>query len=363
MNTNYYCIIMAGGVGSRFWPVSRNSKPKQFLDILGTGKTFLQQTFERFVQIIPAENILVVTSESYKDLVCEQLPMIPVYNVLLEPYKRNTAPCIAYATYKLFLKNPNATVVVAPSDHYITNESVFLETVLNAMNYASKNDMLFTLGIKPTRPETGYGYIQTTKNAKDVDGHVALEVKTFTEKPNKELAQVFLESGEFLWNSGIFVWNLKTIKQELEKWLPEVTCLFDGGEKYYYTDKEQIFINHVYEECNAVSIDYGVMEKTSIAWVFKTTFGWSDLGTWESLFMHSDKDENNNLVRVEELMMDKMSNSIIMSTEKDKLITVKGLDNYMIVNTDDVLMICPRDEVRFKNILTDLTVNEKTKFQ
>lgn len=364
MNSNKYCVIMAGGVGSRFWPISRNGRPKQFLDILGVGRTFLQQTYDRFVQVVPAENILVVTSESYRDLVAEQLPELKPENILCEPFRRNTAPCIAYAVYKLWKKNPDATLVVAPSDHYITNEPLFIDTIRNAMAYAETNDKLLTLGIEPTRPETGYGYIQASvRNFQSVGGNLFHAVKTFTEKPDRALAEVFIKSGEFLWNSGIFIWNLRTIRAELERWLPAVTDLFARGMDVYDTPEEQRYIQQAYADCTSISIDYGVMEKTQSAWVLKAGFGWSDLGTWESLYIHAQKDANQNLIHCDELMMDKMKGSIIYSTEPGKLVAVKGLEDYMIINTDDVLMICPRDEVRFKNMLTDLAVNEKGKFQ
>lgn len=364
MNKNYYCVIMAGGIGSRFWPISRNSLPKQFLDILGTGRSFIQQTYDRMSQIVLPENILVVTSQQYGDLVKEHLPEIPSENILLEPYRRNTAPCIAYASSKLYHKNPNAIIVTTPSDHYITNEALFIKTISAALEHASTHDDLFTLGIEPSRAESAYGYIQKDVNDyKNIDGHIAHKVKTFTEKPSPEMAKVLVDSGEFLWNSGIFIWNVKSIKREMESCLPEVANLFSQGDKYYYTEKEQAYINTIYNECPSISVDYGVMERTSKAWVFKASFGWSDLGTWESLYMHADKDSQNNYIKCQELMMDKMNNCIIINTQEEKLLAVKGLDDYMIVNTPDVLMICPRDPVRFKNMMTDLTVHDKTKYQ
>ncbi|MEG2849183.1 MAG: mannose-1-phosphate guanylyltransferase [Bacteroidales bacterium] len=361
---NKYCIIMAGGIGSRFWPISRNAMPKQFLDILGTGSSFLQQTFNRFAQIVPVENILIVTSEQYERLVKEQLPQMREENILLEPHRRNTAPCIAYATYKLYKKNPNAVVVVAPSDHLILNEELFLHTIENALLFAEDHNDLFTLGIKPTRPETGYGYIQTNSaKTRNINGYVSYSVKTFTEKPNKDLAKVLVESGEFLWNSGIFVWNLLAIKEELEKHLPDIANPFKDGIPFYYTEKEKEYIKGIYEACNGISIDYGVMEKTNRSWVFEASFGWSHLGTWESLYAQDKKDGKNNMINVGESMIEDVNNSIVVSKEKDKLVVIKGLDNYMVVNTDDVLMICPKDDIAFKNIITDLTVNELTKFQ
>ncbi len=355
---------MAGGVGSRFWPMSRNAKPKQFLDILGLGRTFLQMTYDRFVKIVPRENIIVVTSEAYCDMVKQQLPEILPQNVLTEPYRRNTAPCIAYAATKILSQNPEATMVVAPSDHYISNETLFVETIATALEYASaKDELLFTLGIDPTRPETGYGYIQSSmKGAITVDGHIAYPVKTFTEKPDRAMAQVFVDSGEFLWNSGIFIWRADAICRALEDLLPEVFYLFKDGARYYGTTEEQAFIDRVYGDCPAISIDYGVMEKTRNAWVFQASFGWTDLGTWESLFLHADRDEDGNMTKCHDSIIDRSSECIILSEEKDKLVVVKDLKGYMVVNTDDVLMICPRDEAKFKEVLTDLAATEKSKF-
>lgn len=364
IDKNYYCVIMAGGIGSRFWPISRNALPKQFLDILGVGRSFIQQTYDRMVQIVPPENILVVTSHQYGELVHEHLPQIPRENILLEPYRRNTAPCIAYAASKLYQKNPDATMVITPSDHYITNEPLFVNTISAALNHAKDHDELFTLGIEPNRPETAYGYIQKEVNDfQNIEGHVAYKVKTFTEKPSAEMAKVLVDSGEFLWNSGIFIWNIKSIKREMEGCLPEVAHLFSLGDKYYYTEKEGAYIETIYNDCPSISIDYGVMERTAKARVFKASFGWSDLGTWESLYMHAEKDSNHNFVMCDDIMMDKMESCIIMNTEKGKLMAVKGLGDFMVVNTPDVLMICPRDPVRFKNMMTDLSIHDKQKYQ
>lgn len=355
---------MAGGVGSRFWPVSRNAVPKQFLNILGGGTSFLQDTFRRFSRIIPEENIIIVTSDRYEELVKQQLPQMPQENILLEPHRRNTAPCIAYATYKLLKKNKNATVVVAPSDHLISNEDQFLKIISSAMDFAAGNDVLFTIGVKPTHPETGYGYIQINNSEKQViNGCVAHGVKTFTEKPDADLAKVLVESGEFLWNSGIFVWNLNTIVKELERFLPEIANSFKDGLPFYYTDAEQGYIKGIYEACNGISIDYGVMEKTDKSWVFEASFGWSDMGTWSSLYMQGKKDEEGNFVKADDVMIDGTRSSMVMTTNKQKLVVVRGLENYMVIDTPDVLMVCPRDEVAFKNVITDLAVNELNKYQ
>lgn len=362
MNKNYYCVIMAGGVGSRFWPMSRSARPKQFIDILGLGKTFIQLTYDRFKAIVPEENILVVTAAKYRDLVKEQIPSIPEENILLEPYKRNTAPCIAYATYKLLKKNPDATVVVTPSDHLITGEANFQHTILTAMDQAAESDKLFTIGIEPTRPETNYGYIQANKACGAVtEGHPSYQVKTFTEKPDIDLAKVFLETGEFFWNSGMFIWNLKAIKGELEHCLPEVTTLFRGGEDCYYTEKENEFILRVYEDCPSISVDYGVMEKTSKAWVVLSNFGWSDVGTWGSVYEHSpNKNSNGNIIKCADAMVDDVCNSIIKSDNPKKLVVVRGMDNVMVVDMKDVLLVCHREDKAIKDIVTDLVMKDKT---
>ena len=354
---------MAGGVGSRFWPVSRNARPKQFLDILGTGRSFLQATVDRFKKIIPPENILIVSAQQYKELISEQVPEIPAENVLLESRKRNTAPCIAYATYKLYKKDPDAAVVVTPADHLILNEELFLETVDTVLTTACQSDNLFTLGIKPTRPETQYGYIQANKaSAKVVNGPTSYQVKTFTEKPDAEMAKVLYESGEFLWNSGIFIWSLKSIKRELETHLPDLAASFSEIMDFFYTPKEQEKVDEIYSGCDSISIDYGLMEKTSGCWVFEASFGWSDLGTWESLYVHYNKDDNGNLVNAPSSMLVDVKNSIVATNEKDKLMVVKGMENFMIISTKDVLLVCPRDEKEFKALTAELTINNLSKY-
>lgn len=366
MNKNYYCVIMAGGIGSRFWPVSRNSKPKQFLDILGVGRSFLQTTYDRFAQIVPKENILVVTSKQYAQQVKEQLPEVLDENILNEPYRRNTAPCIAYATYKLYARNPDATVVVSPSDHLIIGEKIFIDTVSNALEFAEKNDYLLTIGIRPTHPDTNYGYIQADmRKFKNFNGNPAFPVKTFTEKPNEDLAKVFIDSGEFFWNSGMFIWNLKTIIFEMEKLLPEVADLFKEGKDYFNTDREEDFVLSAYEDCTNISIDYGVMEKTAKAWVFQASFGWSDMGTWTALYNQSpDKDAAGNVVKSagDSLIDKKLERTLVANYEKDKLVVVKGLKDYLVVNTEDVLLVCPLQDSSVKNVLTDLALRNDTKY-
>lgn len=363
MNENYYCVIMAGGPGSRFWPISRNSKPKQFLDILGTGKTFLQSTFERFSKIVAPENILVVTSTQYESIVREQLPVLKKENLLLEPFRRNTAPCMAYATYKLLTQNPNATVVVTPSDHLILDDELFTINITTALNFANTNDLLITLGIKPNRAESAYGYIQMNKNAPiSINGNVAYHVKTFTEKPTIDLAEVFVNSGEFLWNSGIFIWNLKTIKEELERHQREMSISFAEGSSLYNTQDELAYITKVYEDCNNISIDYAIMEKTTKAVVYPVSFGWSDIGTWDSLFGHHQKDKNDNLIRCSQSMLSDVKNSIIIS-EDDKVVIASNLDNFMIVNTPDLILVCPREESEIKALFAELPIKGLGKLQ
>jgi mannose-1-phosphate guanylyltransferase len=342
MNKNYYCVIMAGGIGSRFWPKSRNARPKQFLDILGVGKSFLQQTFERFASVIPRENIFIVTGDSYVSAVNEQIPGLASYQMIAEPDRRNTAPCIAYATYKILEKNPEATMIVTPSDHLILNEAEFLRVTRQAMDFASSGNALVTIGIKPTRPETGYGYIQMNLPDKLAEGK-PFTVKTFTEKPSLELAKVFVESGEFFWNSGIFAWSLPAIRQALKTLLPEVDSLFQKGTGLYNTPEEAAFIRRVYAECRNVSIDYGIMEKADNVYAFPGDFGWSDLGTWESLYLQREKDAHGNLVDASQALLHKVSSSAVSVSNAAKLVVIEGLSHYLVVDTDDVLLICPRN--------------------
>jgi mannose-1-phosphate guanylyltransferase len=354
---------MAGGIGSRFWPLSRTKKPKQFLDILGTGKTFIRQTYERFARIIPAQNFLVVTGADYKDLVLSEIPEIAENQVLCEPMRKNTAPCIAYATYKLQKRNPDAKIIVTPADHIIFNETKFLEVMLNGLAYSANNEALVTVGLRPTRPETGYGYIQIEKNDAPGCKDTVCKVRTFTEKPNLETAKVFLESGEFYWNSGIFIWKLSSIKNALTQYLPDITEIFSKGEAYYDTPAEDNFIFEAYSQCDSISIDYGLMEKASNVYVFAADFGWSDVGTWNSLYLQLDKNSEGNAVKSNKAYLSKVSNSMIDSSNPNKLLVIKGLDNYLVVDTDDVLMICPRNnEDNIKQIISDVLADKGTDF-
>jgi mannose-1-phosphate guanylyltransferase len=359
---NEYCVIMAGGVGSRFWPMSRTEHPKQFIDVLGTGRTLLQQTYDRFIRICRKENIIIVTNESYTDLVREQLPALPVENILCEPARKNTAPCIAYAAYRIAEKNPNAVMVVAPSDHLITKEETFLKAIRSCFRKAGTEDCLVTLGINPTRPDTGYGYIQFRESEQKEKDRRIKKVKTFTEKPDHDMAKFFMESGDFLWNSGIFIWSVKSIIHELERSLPEMATLFGEGKGIYHTGKEPAFIREVYSKCKNVSIDYAVMEKAENVYVRSSIIGWSDLGTWGSLYDHIRKNENGNAVVGKNVMVYDSKNCIV-HMPKEKLVVIEGLDGYIVAESDGILLICKKqDEQQIRNIVNDVKVKRGDKF-
>ncbi|MFO7843744.1 MAG: sugar phosphate nucleotidyltransferase [Bacteroidales bacterium] len=362
MNKNNYCVIMAGGVGSRFWPLSKQKKPKQFLDILGTGRTLLQMTFDRFKQICPVENIYIVTSLDYNQIVKEQLPELNQSQILLEPVRRNTAPCIAYANYKILKHNPDANIVTAPSDHLIIKEDEFVKVIEEGLEFVSNKDALLTLGIKPGRPETGYGYIQVVENKPIKENQLIFKVKTFTEKPNKELAQVFYESGEFLWNAGIFIWSLKSIMKAFDTFLPEVNSLFQEGIQNYDTEKENEFIAKTYFECKNISIDFGIMEKADNVFVYSSDFGWADLGTWGSLHENLDKDKNNNSIQGDNVFAYNLKHCIV-KMPNEKLAVLQGLEDYIIVDSDNILLVCKKeDEQEIKQYVNDIKLKLGDKF-
>jgi mannose-1-phosphate guanylyltransferase len=359
---NNYCVIMAGGVGTRFWPMSKTSKPKQFIDVLGVGKTLIRLTFERFTNICPPENILVVTNEIYKNLVLEQLPELKEKQVLCEPSRRNTAPCVAYANYKINEENPNAIVVVAPSDHIILKEDEFVKNIKTAMLAAQKNNWLLTLGIKPSRPDTGYGYIQFNEKRAYADDIPLHKVKTFTEKPNLEIAKSFLASGDFLWNSGIFVWSLKSIMMAFNDLLNDVDLLFEKGIGKYNTDDEVQFISNTYAVCKNISIDYGIMEKAKNVYTLAVDFGWSDLGTWGSLYTIRDKDSDNNAIVGKNVMLYNTSNCVV-NVPDDKLVVLQGLDDYIIVEDSNTLLVCrKKDEQQIRKFVADVKVEKGDQF-
>lgn len=355
MNNNNYCIIMAGGIGSRFWPYSKVSRPKQFLDILGVGKTLLQQTFDRFSKIISVENIYIVANKIYIDLIIDQIPSIPKENILLEPYRRNTAPCIAFANCRISKRNPDANIIVAPADHLIIKEEEFLQNVKEGLNFISDKDALLTLGISPTRPETGYGYIQIQNDKSFEKSYPGFrKVKTFTEKPDYDMALLFLESGEFYWNSGIFFWSLKSIHKAFNENLPEINSLFTEGNNYFNTPKEEQFIENIYPRCKNISIDYGIMEKANNVYVLCTNFGWSDLGTWGSMYEHSVKDSNKNHLKGSNVFTYNTNNCII-NVSDNKCTVVQGLSDYIVVDSEGILLICKmKDEQIIKQIVNDV---------
>jgi mannose-1-phosphate guanylyltransferase len=348
MNKNLYVVLMAGGVGVRFWPYSRNGKPKQFLDVLGTGKTLLQSTYERFSPLCPAENIYVVTHEEHASLVREQLPDLNNDQILTEPMRKNTTACIAYASYKIREKNNDAVIVVAPSDHLILKESEFRDIIKKAVDQAKAQDKLITLGIKPTRPETGYGYIQY-----HTEKSFAKKVKTFTEKPELSLAKKFLESGDFVWNAGIFIWGVQAIISAIQKHLPEMAEVFEEVRPKLSTPDEKAAIAIAYPQCKSISIDYGVMEKAGNVYVCLGDFSWSDLGSWASIHEISDKDSNNNVLQANTLTYD--TRNCIIRGSKDKLIVAQGLNGYLIGEFGNVFIVCEKDkEEQFRRFVNDV---------
>jgi mannose-1-phosphate guanylyltransferase len=348
---NIYVAIMAGGIGSRFWPESRISKPKQFLDILDTGKTLLQMTFERAEKLTSQENIFVITADEYADLVKEQLPSIKNNQILKEPVRRNTAPCIAYVCDKIYNQNSEAVVVVVPSDHLILDNEKFIFHINECIAFANQNDSLITLGIKPTRPSSGYGYIQYEEEEFNGAFH---KVKTFTEKPTEEIAKTFLKSGDFLWNSGMFVWKAKAILKALSEYLPEVSDCFIDGKKFYDTEKESEFISSAYSQCTNISIDYGVIEKAENVFTIPVQFGWSDVGTWGSLYEVYEKDYLGNAVKGQKVKIYDSSNNMVV-VPKEKLVVIQGVSDLCIIDTDNVLLICQKSqEQEIKEITIDL---------
>jgi mannose-1-phosphate guanylyltransferase len=358
---NRYVIIMAGGIGSRFWPLSRHNRPKQFLDILGTGETLIQQTFRRFKDICPEENIFVVTSAEQRSLVLDQVKIDPS-RVLGEPFRRNTAPCLAYGTFRILKDNPDAVIAVTPADHLIVKEDKFREEIERCFDFAQNHDALVTLGIKPDRPETGYGYIQADQK-KPVKGFERLlKVKTFTEKPDQDLAKVFLESGDFFWNSGIFIWRAKTIISAFEKHMPELYSVFDEGRDNFGTKQEKSFIGKAYAECRSISIDYGIMEKADNVYVMCTDIGWSDLGTWGSLYEHSALDKKGNTVVAGEVFSYDNKGSIF-NIAPGKVAVIQGLKDYIVVDSDDALLIVRKEEEQnIKKYLEDIKKSTNEKF-
>ncbi len=357
-------MIMAGGTANRFWPVSRESRPKQFLDIASTGRSFIRMTYDRFSKIVPKENILIVTLTKYGELVREQIPELEERNLLLEPYSRHTAPCIAYSTLCILKRNPEATIIATPADHIINDEGLFINAMNSVAEYSESLGALMTLGITPTRPDTGYGYIQISGGKAKAGSDTPVKVKTFTEKPDKDLAEVFCKSGEFFWNSGIFVWKASVIKEEMEKYIPDVISVFNGWEEALGTPAEKRFLEKVYSDCPKISIDYGVMEKTDRAWLYPGNFGWSDIDSWDALWSSiSHKDKEGNAVNTGKSLFREDKDNLIITENKNKIYAIKGLEDFLVVDTDDALLICPRDDKQFKDFISSLGMPEYEDFR
>jgi mannose-1-phosphate guanylyltransferase len=379
MKKSNYCVIMAGGVGSRFWPFSRNNKPKQFLDFFGTGRSLLQMTIDRFRPIVPIENILIVTNVMYRDQVLEQIPDLKASQVLCEPARRNTAPCIAYAVARIKAmeamkqESDGANIVVAASDHLILQEEKFRNTIVRCFDFIEQNDALVTLGMKPTRPETGYGYIQFSGEGLEFSGSGVQEtsgeglepmqkVKAFTEKPSLDVAEKFVESGDFLWNSGIFIWNLRSIETALKEHMPELAEKFFLDEQVFGTSKEDVFIQEMFPTCPSISIDYGLMEKANNVYVMPSDFGWSDLGTWGSLYDISQKDEDANVtLHCDASYYDSHGN--IVTLPEGHLAVIQGLEDSIVAEANGVLLICKRtDEQQIRQFYADAEIKFDGKF-
>lgn len=359
MNNHHYVAIMAGGIGSRFWPMSRTNYPKQFLDVLGTGKTLIQQTFERYSKLVPPENIFIITAQEYVSIVKKQVPEIPEANILGEPSRKNTAPCIAYIAFKLFQKDPEALMIAAPADNLILETAEFIKTAEKAFNFVGHINALVTIGIKPTTPNTGYGYIQHDSLMAAPEVH---KVKTFTEKPNTELAKAFMASGDFLWNAGIFTWKVKTLLTAFEKYLPEMYEVFAAESDKFNTPAEKKALGVIYPQCTNISIDIGIMEKADNVFVIPASFGWSDLGTWNSAWENKDKDYFGNAVVGENVMIMDAHNCMVHAPDH-KLVLLQGANDFIIVDTNDVLLICKKDmEQEIKEYVSEVKRNKGDKF-
>lgn len=361
-NSHYYCVIMAGGLGSRFWPISREARPKQFLSYTFSGESFLKMTYRRMKEIVPEDNIVVVSLERYRSKVIREIPLLRDTNLLLEPFNRNTASCIAYATYSILKRDPDAVVVVTPADQVINDTEDFCSTVRRALDYASAHDVLMTLGVLPTRADTNYGYIQT--DGPMMDGR-PVKVKTFTEKPGKELAEVFVDSGEFLWNAGIFTWKASVIEKEIRRWAPDIADRWADRDKYLSTPLEAEYLAEIYPGMPRTSIDYAVLEKSDCVMAIPAFFDWTDLGNWESLYEYlADRDSKGNAIRTAgKVLARDDEGTIVMSPYRHKLIAIKGLKDFMVLDQDDILLICPREEQSLSEFLSELALPEYEEYR
>lgn len=359
-NEHTWCVIMAGGVGSRFWPMSRSAYPKQFLDFLGLGRTLIQQTYDRFLPICPPQNILVVTNAQYAPIVKEQLPDLQDWQILEEPARRNTAPCVAYANHVISKRDPEASIIVAASDHLVMKENEFQEVIRLALLQANSEQCIVTLGIKPSRPDTGYGYIQFADGA-TADPKVKT-VASFREKPDHDTAVQFMQSGDFLWNSGLFIATSRSLHAAFAEYLPAMEQRFAAGRDLYGTAGEKAFINSTYEACESVSIDYGVMEKAKAVYVVPGDFGWSDLGTWGSLYTHLHKDTAGNAAIGSQVKLYDCTNSVVHAQD-DRLMVLQGLEDLIVVSTKDALLVCRKqDEQKIKQFVADLTAESGERY-
>lgn len=356
---NTYVAIMAGGIGSRFWPKSRTNYPKQFLDILGTGKTLIQATYERFLNVVPKGNIYVLTNESYREITKEQLPDLTDGQILGEPMRKNTAPCIAYFSEKIYQQNPDAITIISPADHLVVDTKKFEAVMNKAVDFAGNHDSLITLGIRPNQPNTGYGYIQYVEESEDKG---VFKVKTFTEKPSLKIAKTFLKSGDFLWNSGIFIWGVKNILNGFENYLPEVHDIFEEGNKFYNTGQEAAFVQKAFSMCSNISIDYGIMEKADNVYIIPADFGWSDLGTWNSLYENMEKDYLGNAVSGNNVIIHDATDCVVMSPD-DKLLILQGIKDFIVVDTEDVLLIFQKNkEQEIKQLVAEIKRKKGDKY-
>lgn len=364
MTDHRYCVILAGGIGTRFWPLSREYRPKQFLRVWNQEKSFIRYTFERMARTVPVQNILVATLAGYKDLVREHLPEIPEENIILEPYGRNTAVTIAYSALLLRERDPEAVMVAVPADHDIKDNAMFDRNIVRALEYASENDVLLTLGIIPTRPDTNFGYVQVAGGKDTWATGDPVPAKTFTEKPDAELARVFVDSGEFLWNSGIFLWKVSMVLEEMRKCCPEIARLWEGWESVKAAERDA-FVERAYSDSVRISIDYALMEKSENVWVLPAKFVWSDIGSWSTLYEAvADKSADGNAVSmVGKVLAKDVSGTVLAGTDAGKLIAVSNLRDFMVIDTDKVLLVCPRDDRKFQEILSELALPEYNEFK
>lgn len=359
MNKHHYCVIMAGGYGNNFWPVTRESRPKQFIYLSGTQKSLVKATYERCLEVVPQENILLITLARFRDYVFESLPDFPEENLLLEPYGRKTAPCIVYSTYAILKRDPEAVIAMVPSDQIVFDVEDFRKTLGNALDYAGAHEVLVTLGVAPTRPDPNYGYIQVAGGKAARKAAKPVPVKTFTEKPDPDIAELFCKSGEFFWNSGIFTWQGKVIRAECERYIPEITSLFAGWDGALGTSAEQVFLERAYTGCSKQSIDYGVMEKTDRAWVYPARFDWVDIDSWDGLYAsYPVRDANGNVNNTDRPFLEETSGSMLIAQDRHKVLAIKGLKDYLVLDTSDVLLICPKDDALYRQFVSDLALPE-----